>query len=134
MLSEDAFARLNIQPDYEGSVLISVSIGSNGRISDLTPAQKEATNSNVIIVDCKGKQVWTRLSDVHTHLDKTQTWDQAPNLDGTADGAKDAAKALRKTPWSYDQVYARMDFGVRSALNHGTRALRTHIDSQPGRT
>lgn len=134
MLSEDTLARLNIQPDYEGSVLISISIGSNGRISDLTPAQKEATKPDVHIVDCEGKHVWARLCDVHTHLDKTQTWAQAPNLDGTADGAKDAAKALRKTPWSYDRVYARMDFGVRSALHHGTRALRTHIDSQPGRT
>ncbi|MEL6693558.1 MAG: amidohydrolase family protein [Pseudomonadota bacterium] len=27
-----------------------------------------------------------------------------------------------------------MEFGVRSALHHGTHALRTHIDSQPGRT
>lgn len=134
MLSNDAFASLNIQPDHEGSVLISISIGSDGLISDLSPAQVKPTNSNALAIDCEGQQLWMRLCDAHAHLDKTQTWDQAPNLDGTAVGAKDAAKALRKTPWSYDQVYARMDFGVRSALHHGTRALRTHIDSQPGRT
>lgn len=134
MLSEDTFARLNTQPDHEGSVLVSIFVGNNGLILDLSPGPIEAAHSDTLTVDCQGRQLWMRLVDVHTHLDKTQTWAQAPNLDGSADGAKDAAKALRETPWSYDEVYARMDFGVRSALHHGTGALRTHIDSQPGRT
>lgn len=134
MLRADAISRMSSVPDHEGVVCVSISIGANGLISDISSALEEYSSSDKPIVDCEGKFVWARLVDVHTHLDKTQTWQQAPNLDGTAEGAKDAAKALRQTPWSYDQVYARMAFGVNSALHHGTMALRTHIDSQPGRT
>ncbi|MEL6825512.1 MAG: cytosine deaminase [Pseudomonadota bacterium] len=134
ILSSKTFAQLNTQPDHEGVVRVSISVGNDGVISDVSPLRAGATYSDKPMVDCNGKLVWIRLSDAHTHLDKTQTWADAPNLDGSAEGAKDAAKSLRKAPWSLDQVYARMDFGVRSALHHGTRALRTHIDSQPGRT
>jgi cytosine/creatinine deaminase len=31
--------------------------------------------------------------------------------------------------WSAEDVRARMTFGLRSAYAHGTRAIRTHLDS-----
>ena len=134
MLRSDVRKRLNGAADHEGVVLLTLSIDGQGSIEAVAHSDPSDLPSDRPVLDCRGRHLWSPLSDVHTHLDKTQTWDDAPNIDGTADGAKDAAKSLRQIPWSYDEVYARMEFGVRSALYYGTRVLRTHIDSQPGRT
>jgi cytosine/creatinine deaminase len=37
--------------------------------------------------------------------------------------------ADRAANWSAEDVRARMTFGLRSAYAHGTRAIRTHLDS-----
>ena len=44
-------------------------------------------------------------------------------------GALNAAGADRAARWSADDVARRMDFSLRSAYAHGTKALRTHLDS-----
>ncbi|MEM6554678.1 MAG: cytosine deaminase [Pseudomonadota bacterium] len=134
MLSADAIALINAVPDFEGTVCVSISVDPNGLISNVFSDLEAHPGPDTPIIECDGKFLWAQFADVHTHLDKTQTWAAAPNLDGSAEGAKDAAKVLRQNPWTYDDVYARMEFGVKSALHHGTAALRTHIDSQPGRT
>jgi len=80
-------------------------------------------------VDMKGAMVFPAFVDMHTHLDKGHIWARAPNPDGTFMGALTTVGADRASNWSADDVRARMDFGLRSAYAHGTRAIRTHLDS-----
>jgi cytosine deaminase len=44
-------------------------------------------------------------------------------------GALTTVGADRTANWSAEDVRARMTFGLRSAYAHGTRAIRTHLDS-----
>ncbi len=69
--------------------------------------------------------------DMHTHLDKGHIWPRAANPDGTFLGALTTVANDRTTNWRAKDVAARMDFALRSAFAHGTRAIRTHIDSLP---
>ena len=71
------------------------------------------------------------FTDMHTHLDKGHIWDRAPNPDGTFMGALTTVGADRQANWSAEDVRARMNFALRSAFAHGTRAIRTHLDSIP---
>jgi cytosine/creatinine deaminase len=73
--------------------------------------------------------VLPRLIDIHTHLDKGHVFARAPNPDGTFFGARETVGRDREAHWSAEDVRARMDFALRSALHHGTGAIRTHLDS-----
>src|SRR5437867_2845766 len=88
-----------------------------------TPEGPEAS------VDLAGGQLWPCLIDVHTHLDKGHTWERAENRDGTFDGAIRAVSADRAARWSAEDVRRRMEFGIRCSWAHGTKAVRTHLDS-----
>jgi cytosine deaminase len=46
-------------------------------------------------------------------------------------GALTTVQADRDANWTAEDVRTRMRFGLRSAWAHGTRALRTHLDSIP---
>ena len=85
-------------------------------------------------VDMKGAMVFPAFVDLHTHLDKSQVWSRAPNPDGTSDSARLAVAADRTARWSAADVRRRMEFALRSAFAHGTRAIRTHLDSFPPST
>lgn len=79
--------------------------------------------------DLGGCLTWPGLLDAHTHLDKTHTWDRAPNPRGEF---WDAIRILREdaqTRWTPADIHRRADFALRSAWAHGTVALRTHLDS-----
>src|SRR2546428_573401 len=80
-------------------------------------------------VDLARGQLWPCLIDVHTHLDKAHTCERAPNADGTFASALRTVAADRSTRWSAEDVRRRIDFGLRCSWAHGTRAIRTHIDS-----
>lgn len=82
-------------------------------------------------VDLKGAMVLPAFVDMHTHLDKGQIWGRSPNPDGSFMGALGAAGADREKHWSAEDVRRRMDFALRGAYAHGTRAIRTHLDSIP---
>jgi cytosine deaminase len=82
-------------------------------------------------VDMAGAMVLPAFVDMHTHLDKGQIWGRSPNPDGTFMGALTAAGADREARWSAEDVRRRMDFALRSAFAHGTRAIRTHLDAIP---
>ena len=73
--------------------------------------------------------VLPRLIDIHTHLDKGHVFRRAPNPDGTFFGARETVGRDREAYWTAEDVQARMDFALRSALHHGTGAIRTHLDS-----
>lgn len=80
-------------------------------------------------VDLAGRIVMPCFVDCHTHLDKGHIWQRRPNPDGTFIGALDAVGADRAANWTAADVEARMEFGLKSAFAHGTKAIRTHLDS-----
>jgi cytosine/creatinine deaminase len=82
-------------------------------------------------VDMHGAMVFPAFVDMHTHLDKGHIWPRTPNPDGSFMGALTAVGSDRESSWSAQDVRARMDFALRCAYAHGTRAIRTHLDSIP---
>ncbi|MEM9642839.1 MAG: cytosine deaminase [Pseudomonadota bacterium] len=102
--------------------LIETEIGiSEGRIS--APQAR--------VIDMGGAMVLPAFVDMHTHLDKGHIWPRMPNPDGTFMGALQAANADRIARWSAEDVRTRMEFALRCAYAHGTKAIRTHLDAIP---
>lgn len=80
-------------------------------------------------LDLRGGLVWSCFVDVHTHLDKGHIWERTPNPDGTFASALAAVqKDVAKYPEAED-VYRRMEFGLKCSYANGTQAIRTHIDA-----
>ena len=78
--------------------------------------------------DAAGRLVFPAFVDAHAHLDKAHTWCRAPNRSGTF---MEAVASLDRdiqyqTP---ADLRLRGDFALRCAWSHGTRVVRTHIDS-----
>ncbi|MEN0040779.1 MAG: cytosine deaminase [Pseudomonadota bacterium] len=94
----------------------------DGKLSD-EPVEQRVTMG--------GAMVFPAFTDMHTHLDKGHIWGRAPNPDGTFMGALDTVRADCRANWAAEDVRARMDFSLRCAYAHGTRAIRTHLDSIP---
>ncbi|RVT83514.1 cytosine deaminase [Rhodobacteraceae bacterium CCMM004] len=82
-------------------------------------------------VDMGGAMVLPCFVDMHTHLDKGHIWPRSPNPHGTFTGALETVRADHAR-WSAEDVGRRMDFALRCAFAHGTRAIRTHLDSMEG--
>lgn len=80
-------------------------------------------------IDLRGGMVWSCFVDLHTHLDKGHIWNRAANPDGTFESALTTVKADAKKNWDAEDVYRRMEFGLKCSYAHGTKAIRTHIDS-----
>ncbi|NRB02177.1 MAG: cytosine deaminase, partial [Rhodobacteraceae bacterium] len=89
------------------------------------------TASGGTVVNMKGAIVFPAFTDMHTHLDKGHIWPRSPNPDGTFPGALNAVRADTTAHWSAEDVAARMNFALKSAYAHGTKAIRTHLDSSP---
>jgi cytosine deaminase len=85
--------------------------------------------TDVPSIDMGGALVLPCFVDMHTHLDKGHIWPRAANPDGSFMGALTTVGTDREANWSADDVRARMDFALRCAYAHGTRAVRTHLDS-----
>ncbi|QYK40460.1 MAG: cytosine deaminase [Paracoccaceae bacterium] len=94
---------------------------ADGRFSD-APAPE---------LDLRGAMVLPAFVDMHTHLDKGHIWPRSPNPDGSFMGALTTVQADRAARWTAADVAARMEFSLRCAHAHGTRAIRTHLDSIP---
>ncbi|MEL7344048.1 MAG: cytosine deaminase [Pseudomonadota bacterium] len=82
-------------------------------------------------VDMDGAFVLPAFVDMHTHLDKGHIWARSPNPDGTFIGALTTVGEDRAANWTAEDVHARMTFALKCAYAHGTRAIRTHLDSIP---
>ncbi|MEM0981812.1 MAG: cytosine deaminase [Cyanobacteria bacterium P01_H01_bin.58] len=118
-------ADLAAPPFAENLVAADVEIRA-GRINAIAPvgsAPQAATTVNV-----NNGLVFPCFVDIHTHLDKGQTWNRAANPTGTF---KDALQAIRGDAhhWQPEDLYRRMDFGLRCSYVHGTKAIRTHFDA-----
>lgn len=78
--------------------------------------------------DAAGALVFPAFVDAHVHLDKTHTWYRSPNRLGTF---WDAIYALDrdKQYWDRADLHRRAGFALRTAWAHGTRVMRTHVDT-----
>ena len=114
--------------DGEGLALLDIKVTS-GRIANVSGG---AVADDLPFYDMEGGQVWPCFVDLHTHLDKGHIWPRAGNESGThAMAAVSAAKDRQH--WSYADLKARFEFGLRCAYAHGSAAVRTHLDChEPG--
>jgi len=110
----------------EGLSLFDIEI-VEGVISQILPAAT-ATDQNPAI-DLRGGQVWPCFVDMHTHLDKGHIWERSPNPNGTFESALSTVKTDSQKYWQAEDVYRRLEFGIKCSYAHGTQAIRTHIDS-----
>ncbi|WP_214472955.1 cytosine deaminase [Mesorhizobium sp. dw_380] len=112
--------------DADGFALADIAI-ADGKISSI--AAHGGSKAPADAIDLGGRIILPCFVDCHTHIDKGHIWPRKPNPDGSFMGALNATGADRALRWSAEDVARRMDFSLRSAYAHGTRALRTHIDS-----
>jgi cytosine/creatinine deaminase len=118
-------ARPETYPGDGETVRLDIAV-ERGLIARITPAGSGVGGAPV---DIDGGMVWSCFTDVHTHLDKAHIWPRTANPDGRHASARLAVAADRTAHWSAQDVADRMRFGLRCAYAHGTRAVRTHIDS-----
>lgn len=86
-------------------------------------------SADVPTVDLQRRLVWPCFVDLHTHLDKGHIWRRTSNPDGSFASALTQVEADREQHWQTEDVYRRMEFGLRCCYAHGTAAVRTHIDA-----
>ncbi len=116
-------------PDGEGFVDVDVSV-ERGRIAAIRPAGAGGRDGRQV-VDVDRGILLPLFVDMHTHLDKGHIWPRRPNPDGCFMSALSGVREDRRAHWSAEDVARRMAFSLASAFAHGTRAIRTHIDSIP---
>ncbi len=119
-------AGLSAPTDRDGFHLVDMVV-ADGRVTAI--AAREERPEPPRAVDLAGRIVMPCFVDCHTHTDKGHIWGRMPNPDGSFAGALDAVGNDRILRWSAGDVERRMDFSLRCAYAHGTKALRTHLDS-----
>jgi cytosine/creatinine deaminase len=100
----------------------------DGRIAAVAPAGADFGETPRLALG--GRIALPPFVDAHTHLDKGHIWGRAPNPSGDFAGALRTVSADRKAHWSAEDVAARLEFSLKCAYAHGSRAIRTHLDSQ----
>lgn len=112
--------------DRDGFALADIAV-ADGKVTGIAARGDRPPPPRV--VDLAGRIVLPCFVDCHTHIDKGHIWPRMPNPDGSFLGALGAVGSDRLLRWSADDVARRMDFSLRTAHAHGTKALRTHLDS-----
>lgn len=97
-------------------------------IASVARSGTDAAGPDGALLDLGGSLAFPGFVDVHSHLDKAHTWFRAPNRSGTFAEAL-ATLARDREKWTASDLRLRADFALRCAWEHGTRALRTHIDT-----
>jgi cytosine deaminase len=110
--------------------LVDVEIAA-GTIAEIIPAGTKpvSPSGDIPVVDLQGGLVWPCFVDMHTHLDKGHIWERSPNPDGTFASAIESVQTDAQKNWNADDIYRRIEFGLKCSYAHGTKAIRTHIDS-----
>jgi cytosine deaminase len=106
----------------------------HGKISAIRPIDSSRNRSVAMTetgIDVGGRIALPLFVDCHTHLDKGHILPRTTGADGTFAAALAETKADRSRHWTSEDLTRRMEFGLRCAYHHGTRAIRTHIDSLP---
>ena len=118
--------------DAQGFARVDLLI-DEGRIAALAPSGARDFGETPRL-PLSGRIALPCFVDAHTHLDKGHIWRRAPNPNGDFPSAIQAVMADRAAHWSAPDVAARMEFGLACAYAHGTRAIRTHLDSVGGQS
>jgi cytosine deaminase len=120
-------------PDpIEPTVLCDIEL-EGGKISSVvrskdSPRPLESAPVPGAVTDLDGAVVFPGFVDSHVHLDKSHTWSRAPNKTGTF--AEALETLMRdKALWTRQDLLRRAGFSLHCAWEHGTRALRTHVDT-----
>ena len=99
------------------------------RIAAVTPAAPASPpNAAGTELDAGGSLVFPSFVDAHVHLDKAHTWHRTPDCHGLFFEALNAL-AADKVNWTAADLRRRADFSLRCAWAHGTRVIRTHVDT-----
>ncbi len=115
------------QKTREGLCLADILI-EQGKIKQVLPTNTIQSN-NIEQINLHKKIILPCFIDLHTHLDKGHIWERSPNPDGTFNTALKTAIDDEQKYWQPEDVYRRMEFSLKCAYAHGTKAIRTHIDS-----
>jgi cytosine deaminase len=108
----------------DGAPLDGNSVGTPSSATGKAPSTASAGTE----IDLEGALVFPGFVDAHVHLDKTHTWFRAPNRTGTFGEALTVLGRDREK-WTEEDLLLRGDFAMRSAWAHGTRLIRTHVDT-----
>lgn len=111
----------------DGAALVDLLV-SDGKLEWIRPAGATAVVEGVAAqLDVGGRQLWGTLVDMHTHLDKGQVMHRV-SADGTIHGGSVRTEEDYGR-WTEEDMFRRMDFGLRCAWHHGVSVVRTHLDS-----
>ncbi|MGY6529557.1 MAG: cytosine deaminase [Cyanobacterium sp.] len=105
----------------ENLVLCDIEI-EGGSIKQITQTSDKTKGKDLkkgIVLPC--------FVDIHTHLDKGHIYQRSPNLKGDFATALQTARHDAQF-WTEEEVYHRMNFGLKCSYAHGAIALRTHLD------
>lgn len=111
----------------EPAILCDIAVDGS-RIAAVTRSGEGAPREEARTVDLDGALVFPGFVDAHVHLDKAHTWDRAPNRSGTFAEALETL-ARDRAGWTRRDLVRRAGFSLRCAWEHGTRAIRTHVDT-----
>jgi len=110
----------------DGLALMDIEI-REGQITQLVLAGSTTLEGETI--DLQRGIVFPCFADLHTHLDKGHTWERTPNPTGHFSAALEALGQDSEQYWQVEDLYRRMEFGLKCSYAHGSRAVRTHLDS-----
>jgi cytosine/creatinine deaminase len=120
----------NLVPDREGIATFDLEI-RDGEIAAIIPSGMSRitdAEDDIANIDVGHSMVLPCFVDMHTHLDKGHIWNRTPNLDGTFANALQVVGEDCARYWSAEDLYRRMEFGLKCSYAHGTKAIRTHLD------
>jgi cytosine/creatinine deaminase len=117
----------DLAADADGLALVDITV-TRGRVEAIAPAGGPRPDERPA-ADLDRGIVLPLFVDMHTHLDKGHIWSRRANPDGRFMSALLAVKDDRERHWSAEDVRRRMGFALGCAFAHGTRAIRTHLDS-----
>lgn len=125
---------LNTRQTRDGLVQLDLEIG-NGRIIQIQPSHLQPSPSrtspypSLASIDLRRGMLLPGFVELHTHLDKGHIWERSPNSVGSFAEALATVETDCEKYWTEEDVYRRMEFGLKCSYAHGTTAIRTHIDS-----
>ncbi|MBX2864924.1 MAG: cytosine deaminase [Leptolyngbyaceae cyanobacterium MAG.088] len=122
----EPIANLRVFPHQEDLVDVDVEV-KGGEIATIAPPGTTDFD-NKPVVNLQQGLIWPCFVDMHTHLDKGHIWPRCPNPDGTFAKALETVRNDHSN-WHADELYQRMEFGLKCSYAHGTQAIRTHLDS-----
>ncbi|MBT9315636.1 cytosine deaminase [Leptothoe spongobia] len=122
----EAIPSLQAWPHQEELVAVNVEVRGSTISNIISAAQTDLGDTPSF--DLGQGLIWPCFVDMHTHLDKGHIWPRCPNPDGTFMGALETVRQDH-SHWQADELYHRMEFGLKCSYAHGTQAIRTHLDS-----